>query len=110
MRRLLLTGLALLGLTACREEVQNPPAVGARITIPSLEWRVVSKQQLVGVYRDSGMQLRDGQDLKGFIGKYPDGRVVMYTLPPKSVDDDVTLTIGHEVLHAALGPYHRTQQ
>lgn len=43
----------------------------------------------------------------GFAGYADDGTAVVYTLPPNRVDDAVTCTLGHEVMHVALGEYHR---
>lgn len=44
--------------------------------------------------------------LHGFAGYADDGTAVVYTLPPQSVDDAVACTLGHEVMHVALGEHH----
>ena len=96
--------LALL-LVGCGEEVKNAPQPGDRLIIPEIEWRVVDRAMLESVYVNSGMPLEKGDRLSGFVGK--DGeKWVMYTLPPKYVNDAVTCTVGHEVMHPVLGDYH----
>lgn len=40
----------------------------------------------------------------------PDGAVIdcqIHTVQPKKVDDDATLTLGHELLHCLYGSYHK---
>ena len=37
---------------------------------------------------------------------FGNGKAIIYTLPPKTVDDDVATTLGHEVMHIAMGKYH----
>lgn len=96
--------LALL-LAGCAEKVQNAPQPGDVIMIPEIEWRIVDQAQLEKVYRDSGMPLDERQSLQGFVGKKGD-RWIVYTLPVKTVDDNTTLTLGHEILHVVLGDYH----
>lgn len=66
----------------------------------------MSRAELEAVYRNSGQAVPEGGRLHGFAG-YRDGRAVVYTLPPRTVDDAVTCTLGHEVMHIALGAYHR---
>ncbi len=67
---------------------------------------MVDQDTLEAVYVNSGMPLGKGDRLSGFVGK--DGeKWVMYTLPPKYVNDAVTCTVGHEVLHPVLGDYHK---
>ncbi len=53
------------------------------------------------------MRLEQGQQLEGFTGITPDGLHIVYTLPPSTVDDAATCTLGHEVLHVVLGEYHK---
>ena len=97
--------VALL-LTGCGERVQGAPEPGAVVQLPPIEWRVVDRAGLEAVYRNSGQALGDGDRLSGFAG-YRDGKAVVYTLPPRAVDDAATCTLGHEVMHIALGDYHR---
>ena len=98
--------LAALCLTACGEPVDNAPKPGHNITLPPMEWRVRDRATLEGTYLHSGEALGDHERLHGFVGM--DGeQVVIYTLPPKTVDDAVACTLGHEVMHVALGSYHR---
>lgn len=104
MRTLIL--LSSLLLAACGEPVQNPPQPGDTVTLPPIEWRVRDQQDLEAAYRNSGMPLTERDRLHGFAGR--DGDVaVVYTLPPRRVDDAVACTLGHEVMHVALREYHR---
>lgn len=103
MRCLALLGLLLAG---CGEQVQGAPEPGAVVQLPPIEWRVVDRAGLEAVYRNSGQALHDGDRLHGFAG-YRDGQAVVYTLPPRTVDDAATCTLGHEILHIALGDYHK---
>ncbi|AXA83718.1 hypothetical protein DCD74_02525 [Lysobacter oculi] len=94
-------------LAGCGERIDPQPAAGQVYHLPPIEWRVVDRAELERVYRDAGMPLNQGDRLHGFAGRLPDGRMVIYTLPPTRVDDAATLTLGHEVAHVALGSYHR---
>lgn len=96
----------LLLLAACGEKIDNSPQPGEQIQIPAIEWRVVDRQGLLHAYQSNGMRQEHGQQLEGFAGITADGRHVVYTLPPRTVDDAATCTLGHEVLHAVLGKYH----
>lgn len=104
---LLAAALALL-LASCTggEKITSAPAAGDVIQLPEIEWRVVDRAELERVYLAAGMPLTAGQELQGFAAKQG-GRTIIYTLPPARVDDAATLTLGHEVLHVALGAYHR---
>ena len=104
MRTLIL--LSSLLLTACGESVQNPPEPGQTVALPPIEWRVRDREGLEAAYRNSGMPLTERERLHGFAGRDGDTAVV-YTLPPRRVDDAVACTLGHEVMHVALGEYHR---
>lgn len=103
MRALLLICLLL---TACGERIDPAPQPGERHQI-AVEWRVVDRPALEQVYRDAGMPLGERDRLHGFAGRLPDGRAVVYTLPPERVDDAATCTLGHEILHITHGDYHR---
>lgn len=98
--------LATLLLTACSERIDPAPAAGEFHAL-AVEWRIVDRDALEATYRAAGMELGDRQSLRGFAGTLPDGRAVVYTLPPQRVDDDATCTLGHEVMHVALGSYHK---
>lgn len=93
-------------LTGCSERIDPAPVAGDRHTL-AVEWRIVDRPALEQIYRAAGMELGDRQSLRGFAGTLPDGRAVVYTLPPERVDDDATCTLGHEVMHVALGSYHK---
>lgn len=97
----------LLVLTACGEKISSAPQPGDRVHLPAIEWRVVDRQGLLHAYQANGQMLMPGQQLEGFAGITPDGLHVVYTLAPRTVDDAATCTLGHEVLHVALGAYHK---
>jgi len=109
--------LVPLALTACGgERIPTAPEPGARLDLPPIEWRVRDRTGLEAAYESSGLAIqravpgsavhRRGDQLSGFAGR--DGeRWVVYTLPPQRVDDAVACTLGHEVMHVALGDYHR---
>lgn len=110
--RLLLGVLLLavfLGLLwqAGGEKIDNAPQPGVVIRLPPIEWHVVSREELEKAYQAAGKEVPPASKLEGFAGKLPDGRAVIYTLPPRWVDDAATTTLGHEVLHVALGDYHQ---
>lgn len=107
MRRLLILAAALL-LSACdgREPIKAAPKAGDVYRVAEFDWHVVSERELRQLYTDNDMPLKDGEQIQGFIGNQG-GRVVIYTTPPKRVDDAATTTLGHEVMHAALGNYHQ---
>lgn len=106
--------LLCLLLTGCGEAVQGAPEPGAVVELPPIEWRVVDRAWLEAVYRNSGMEIgevrrgvrKERDNLTGFAG-YRNGQAVVYTLPPRAVDDAATCRLGHEVMHLALGDYHR---
>lgn len=81
----------------------NPPK---KITIPSFDWYIMSKAELRAVYERSDMEVPPGAELHGFTGIH-NGKRVVITAPPATVDDDATLTLGHEVMHIAFGDYHQ---
>lgn len=104
MNKLILVGI-VVALTACGEKIQDAPQPGDKITLPSIEWRVRDRMELEAVYRNSGQHIGERDRLHGFAG-YDGDQAVIYTLPPRRVDDGVACTIGHEVMHIALGQYH----
>lgn len=95
-------------LTACSrgEQVNSAPTAGDTIHLPPIEWRIVSQRELRDAYMRAGMTLEDGQVLHGFAATQG-GMHIVYTLPPRVVDDQATLTLGHEVMHVAIGSYHK---
>ena len=102
----IIVGIAAL-LTACGEPVQGAPDPGDTIQLPPIEWRVRDRVALEQAYRESGMITGERDKLHGFAGYADDGTAVVYTLPPQRVDDAVTCTLGHEIMHIALGEYHK---
>lgn len=104
MRLSSLVVIAML-LTACGERVQSAPQPGENIQLPPIEWRVRDRAGLEAAYTASNMRITKGDRLSGFAG-WDGDKAVVYTLPPARVDDTATLTLGHEVMHVALGAYH----
>ena len=99
--------LIVLLLAGCSgEAMQGAPQPGETIYLPPIEWRVVNREELRAAYVRAGMPLEPGDRLSGFVGTV-DGRTVVYTLAPTHVDDQATLTLGHEILHVAIGDYHK---
>ena len=97
--------LSSLALTGCGDHITPSPQPGDVHTLPPIEWRIVSEPELRRAYADAGMPLERGQKLHGFVGTQS-GRTVIYTTAPSTVDDQVATTLGHEVMHVALGSYH----
>lgn len=93
--------LALLVLALGCERVvptTNPIEIGQRVVVPEFEWRVLSQEVL---------DKQCGQHVYGCVGtNLVTGRKVVYTLPPRYVDDSPTRTLGHEVMHLVYGDYH----
>lgn len=104
--------MGILLLAACGEKVINPPAAGTVIHVPAFEWHVMEPKDYIRAYENAGMvgpvraDLPEGK-LLGFAGYLEDGTLVVVTPPPRYVDDEVTTTLGHEVLHLVLGEFHR---
>lgn len=72
-----------------------------------MKWPVIATLALLTACGESGMPIGERDRLHGFAGYSDDGTAVVYTLPPNRVDDAVICTLGHEVMHLALGEYHR---
>ncbi|MCE9679626.1 hypothetical protein LZP69_10685 [Shewanella sp. AS1] len=62
----------------------------------------------------SSAELASAAQARGLIGKErgfavwspSDNQCDVYLQQPKAVDDDITMTLGHEVLHCLIGQYH----
>lgn len=104
MRLILILLVALAA--GCGEKVAPEPRPGDVHHLPPIEWRIVDRDTLRSVYRGSGMALGEKDQLHGFVGTQ-EGHWVIYTLPPARINDQPTCTLGHEVMHVALGDYHR---
>jgi len=104
-----LSFMVMIALTGCSggERVVNAPVDGSNITIPQFEWRVRTEQELREIHSLNGIELSAGQVAEGLQGTDPNGTVVIYTGAPVHVDDSVACTLGHEVMHIALGKYHK---
>lgn len=83
-------------------------AAGSDVQLPAMVWRIRDPQGLREEYAaaNGGRELGALESLQGFAAKGSSGTVYIYTLPPRYVDDEVTLTLGHEVMHVVLGDYH----
>lgn len=75
--------------------------------MPTPATRPANRPALEQAYRDAGMPITDRDNLQGFAGYTDSGRAVVYTLPPRTVTDPVACALGHEVMHIALGDYHK---
>lgn len=76
------------------------------IHIPAFDWYIVSESELQTIYKNSGYTLPANARVSGLTG-IVNGKQVIITTAPKGVDDEVTLTLGHEVMHLAFGKYHQ---
>lgn len=106
---ILLTSLLLVGCNN-GEKIKNPPSVGSDIEVPSFMWKLRSQHDLETIYKTNGQILTDDDRLYGFVGIASDGRYVIYTAEPRYVDDEVSCTLGHEVMHLVLGDYHSNRE
>ena len=113
MRLLVLICMIALFLPACREEIQpsrGSVTPGTSHEIPAFEWRIVDREQMLEAYQRAGAAVPDGSKLEGFVAANKEtGKLIVYTPPPVGVDGNVTTTLGHEVMHMALGDYHRNR-
>jgi hypothetical protein len=71
-----------------------------------VEVKMVDQKTLYSLYEKYGKKVPTNGNLKGFAGRGEDGRCVIFITPVKKVDDDATLTLGHELLHCMWGNYH----
>lgn len=76
------------------------------IHLPPMDWYIVDREELVRLYEENGQRIPPGGQLEGISG-IVNGRNAVITTAPKYVDDEVTLTLGHEVMHVAFGKYHQ---
>lgn len=114
-RNKIITALVLsLAVVACsptspdREITPTKGSIeeGAINSVPPIEWAIVSQREMENLYSNSKKPLKNGV-LHGFIGIDPvTGATIVVTTRPRYVDDEVACTLGHEVMHAALGNYH----
>lgn len=107
--------LLLFGLSCSKKTEPIVPTVnsiqeGTVIHLPAMQWHIVSRERLIDVYQRAGHPIPEGAELHGITGVTPEGQTIVVTLAPQNVDDEVTLTLGHEVMHVALGDYHQPYQ
>lgn len=96
-------------LTGCGEPVIKAPKAGDDIAVPAFTWRVRSDQQIATEYRAAGKDPGEGRAVDAYIGRV-NGAPAITTRPPLYVDDGVACSLGHEVMHAAIGDYHRKRE
>jgi hypothetical protein len=115
MHKRIMTAAIALALAAplsgCGERIEDGPKAGDDVAVPAFTWRVRAAENLAEQYRAAGKDPGANAQAEGFIGRDQNtGALVVYTKPPRYVDDSVACTLGHEVMHAALGDYHRHRE
>lgn len=105
MKRLHIAAAVALLLAGCAEPVQNAPKVGDDIRVEGFTWRVRSAEQIAAEYAGAGKDPGPGLAVDAYIGRL-NGETIITTKPPRTVDDGIACSLGHEVMHAALGDYH----
>lgn len=104
---IVLAALVIGGCVAKIEPEYNSIMPGTDIEVDSIELRFRKPEELQRQYAGAGQTVPEKYELRAFIARDLDtGKKIIYSPPPKHVDDDVTCSIGHEFLHAALGNYH----
>lgn len=115
---LTITLLVVIGTALVSCNTQSPPPLEpvvpeynkvytpSSIHIPTFDWYIVSEEDLQTIYKNSGYDLPSNNRVTGLTGMVK-GKQVIITTAPKGVDDEVTLTLGHEVMHLAFGKYHQ---
>lgn len=100
--------LAPLLLTACNvgEKIQNGPITGEDVKLPPITWQIRTSEQLAST-REKALGPHQGEVLGLSAVNVDTGEVIVMTTMPKYVDDEVACTLGHEVMHVALGAYHK---
>lgn len=112
MKRLDIGCIAVLALSlvGCEygERVQGAPQPGEVLPVQGFTWHVVTPLQLQAKYIEYGGELPNQHAVQGFVAKREsDGARMIYTTAPKYVDDTVACTLGHEVMHLAIGNFHK---
>ena len=94
-------------VTGCGEKVQDAPKAGTDIYVPAFTWRIRTGEQINAEYARAGAVLPgEAYRVEAYIGRV-NGEGAITTKPPVFVDDEVACSLGHEVMHSALGDYHR---
>ena len=109
MRTLVITLLVFL-LVGCEsgEPVKNAPKVGDQIELPPIVWKIRTEKQMAEIREDSLGPTNHKVRVLGLAGVNQDtGRVEVITGVPRYVDDQVACTLGHEIMHVALGDFHK---
>lgn len=102
-----LIALALgFALAACGEPVQNAPKAGDDIKVDGFTWRVRSADTIAAEYAGAGKVAGPGWAVDAYAGTL-NGKPIVTTQAPRVVDDAVACSLGHEVMHLAIGDYHR---
>lgn len=107
--RLFILLLALFTLVACdsKEPVKNKPEIGEQIQLPPIIWKIRTDEQML-IVREGSLGRTPNIKVLGLQGvNKSTGDIEVYTNAPKYVDDQVACTLGHEIMHVALGNYHK---
>lgn len=101
----------VLFLAGCGEKVKDAPKAGYNIQLPPIEWRIRKMEDLQTERIRGGQPYIEDYEAVGFSSRDLDtGAIHVYTAPPRYVDDSVACTLGHEVMHVALGNYHKERK
>lgn len=105
-----------LALAACAEQTTDGYLANEAAYEVSFVWHPVNtRAEMLALFKAGGgvyphdcrpNDRRDTCALAGFAAVDGHGVQHVYTYRPRRVDDDATLTLGHEVMHVALGSYH----
>ena len=90
------------------EPVKNAPKMGDHIELPPIVWKIRTEKQMTEIRENSLGPTNHKVRVLGLVGVNQDtGRVEVITGVPRYVDDQVACTLGHEIMHVALGDFHK---
>ena len=108
--RIIATVFLLTLLVGCdsREPVKNAPKLGDQIELPPIVWKIRTEKQMAEIRENSLGPTNRKVRVLGLTGVNQDtGRVEVITEVPRYVDDQIACTLGHEIMHVALGDFHK---